>query len=171
MTGLGRVEWKWGDFMEIILEKATCEDASVIFDIQQKAFGPLLEKYRDFDTNPANETVNKVIARINNPNGDFLKILVDATIVGAIYVVKKDNSYWISPMFILPEYQGKGIAQKVIMSVEGMFIDANRWELATILEEERNCYLYEKMGYVKTRVTRKINKDTTLIFYNKEAVL
>ncbi len=37
-----------GDFMEITLEKATCEDASLIFDIQQKAFEPLLEKYRDF---------------------------------------------------------------------------------------------------------------------------
>ena len=157
--------------MEIILEKATYKDASFIFDMQQKAFRPLLEKYKDFDTNPANETVDKVITRINNPNGEFLKILVDDINVGAIYVIKKESSHWISPMFILPEYQGKGIAQKVIMSVEKMFIDATSWELATILEEERNCYLYEKMGYVKTSVAKKINKDTTLIFYKKDAVL
>lgn len=100
-----------------------------------------------------------------------MKILVDDINVGAIYVIKKESSHWISPMFILPEYQGKGIAQKVIMSVEKMFIDATSWELATILEEERNCYLYEKMGYVKTSVAKKINKDTTLIFYKKDAVL
>lgn len=62
---------KVGDIMEIILEKATYKDASFIFDMQQKAFRPLLEKYKDFDTNPANETVDKVITRINNPNGEF----------------------------------------------------------------------------------------------------
>lgn len=156
------------NIMGIILEKATCEDASLIFDMQQKAFRPLLEKYNDFETNPANETVNKVITRINNPNGVLLKILVDDINVGAIYIVKKESSHWISPMFILPEYQGKGIAQKAINSVEEMFTGATSWELATILEEGRNCYLYEKMGYVKTTVTRKINNDTTLIFYKKE---
>lgn len=157
-----------GDFMGIILEKATCKDVSLIFDMQQKAFRPLLEKYRDFDTNPANETINKVITRIKNPNGVFLKILVDDINVGAIYVVKKESSHWISPMFVLPEYQGKGIAQKAIISVEEMFTEATSWELATILEEGRNCYLYEKMGYLKTTVTKKINNDTTLIFYKKE---
>ncbi|WP_226679999.1 GNAT family N-acetyltransferase [Sutcliffiella horikoshii] len=156
--------------MEITLEKTRCEDASFIFVMQQKAFKPLLEKYRDFETSPANETVDKVITRINNPNGEFLKILVDDTIVGAINVVKKESSHWIIPMFILPEYQGKGIAQKVINSVEEMFIDATSWELATILEEGRNCYLYEKMGYVKTNITKNINEHTNLIFYKKEIV-
>lgn len=157
-----------GDFMEIVLEKATCEDALLIFEMQLKAFRPLLEKYRDFDTNPASETIDKVRTRLNNPNGDFLKIVVDDTIVGAIYVVRKEGSHWISPMFILPDYQGKGIAQKAIISVEKKFMEATSWELATILEERRNCYLYEKMGYVKTSVTKKINKHTTLIFYKKE---
>jgi GNAT superfamily N-acetyltransferase len=129
---------------------------------------PLLEKYKDYDTNPANETIDKVFTRINNPNGGFYKILVDNVFVGAVCVVWKESVHWISPMFILPEYQGKGMAQKAIISVEKMFIKATSWELATILEEERNCYLYEKMGYIKTGVNKKLYKNTTLIFYKKD---
>lgn len=70
-------------------------------------------------------------------------------------------------MFILSEYQGKGIAQKAITLVEEMFPKAISWELATILEEKRNCYLYEKMGYKKTGVKKKLNENATLIFYKK----
>jgi GNAT superfamily N-acetyltransferase len=75
--------------------------------------------------------------------------------------------FWISPMFILPSYQGKGIAQKAIILIEEMFPEATSWELATILEEAQNCYLYEKMGYSQTGVSKKLNHNTTLIFYKK----
>jgi hypothetical protein len=44
--------------MFVSIEKATKEDAQEIFDIQVKAFLPLLEKYKDYDTNPANETID-----------------------------------------------------------------------------------------------------------------
>jgi GNAT superfamily N-acetyltransferase len=70
-------------------------------------------------------------------------------------------------MFILPEYQGKGIAQKTLTLVESMFPQAISWELATISEEKRNCYLYEKMGYEKTGVTKKLNENATLTYYKK----
>ncbi len=154
--------------MDIRLEKATNADAQIIFDIQVKAFVPLLEKYKDYNTNPANETIERVITRINNPNGGFYKILVDNILVGAISVFwKEEVQFSISPMFILPQYQGKGIAQKAITLVEEMFPKAISWELATILEEKRNCYLYEKMGYIKTGVNKKLNENTTLIFYKK----
>ncbi len=49
-----------------------------------------------------------------------------------------------------------------------MFPKARSFELATILEEERNCFLYEKMGYKRTEVIKKLNDKTTLIYYKKE---
>ncbi|SME42357.1 hypothetical protein BACERE00191_05240 [Bacillus pacificus] len=64
--------------------------------------------------------------------------------------------------------EGKGIAQKVLILIEGMFSKAQCFELATILEEERNCFLYEKMGYKRTEETKKLNDKTTLIYYKKE---
>ncbi|MFB3167402.1 GNAT family N-acetyltransferase [Neobacillus sp. 179-C4.2 HS] len=154
--------------MEVRLEKATNNDAQTIFDIQVKAFIPLLDKYKDNETNPANETIERVITRINRPDGGFYKILADNKLVGAICVFwKEDVQFWISPMFILPYYQGKGIAQKAIILIEEMFPQATSWELATILEEERNCYLYEKMGYNQTGVSKELNANATLIFYKK----
>ena len=154
--------------MEIQLEKATEKDAQSIFDIQVRAFQPLLNKYKDHDSNPANETIDRVLTRINNPHGGFYKIITDNNLVGAICVLwKEDVQFWISPMFMLPSYQGKGIAQKAITGIEKMFPQAISWELATIAEEKRNCYLYEKMGYKKTGVSEKLNDHATLIFYKK----
>lgn len=157
--------------MVVKLEKAIESDASTIFDIQVDAFQPLLEKYKDFDTNPANETIERVVTRINNPSGDFYKISVDEVLVGAIYVLwKEQTQFWISPMFILSAYQGQGIAQKALTLVEKLFPQATTWELATIMEEERNCHLYEKLGYIKTGVIKKLNDNTTLGFYKKHVV-
>ncbi|MRG87607.1 GNAT family N-acetyltransferase [Salinibacillus xinjiangensis] len=154
--------------MEVRLDKATDKDAKFIFDIQVKAFKPLLDKYKDYETNPANETVERVITRINNPNSDFYKIFADNKLVGAICISwKEEVQFWISPMFVLSSYQGMGVAQKAIILIEEMFPQATTWELATIIEEERNCYLYEKMGYTKTGVRKKINDNATLIYYKK----
>lgn len=154
--------------MKVSLIKATEYDAESIFHMQVKAFTPLLKRYKDYDINPANETIDKVIQRINNPNGAFYKIVADDEVVGAICIFWKENvHFWISPMFILPSYQGNGIAQKALILIEKMFPEACSWELATILEEERNCYLYEKIGYQQTEVNKKINEHTTLVFYKK----
>ncbi|GGD14516.1 GNAT family N-acetyltransferase [Pontibacillus salipaludis] len=154
--------------MEVRLEEATVNDAPLIFDIQVKAFKPLFIKYKDYETNPANETVERVISRINSPNGSFCKIIADDQLIGAICVHwKEDVQFWISPMFILPSYQGKGLSQKAITLIEERFPQAITWELATILEEERNCYIYEKMGYKKTGVSKKVSDNATLIFYKK----
>ncbi|WP_062105565.1 GNAT family N-acetyltransferase [Bacillus niameyensis] len=154
--------------MEIRIEKATDNDAQLILDMQVKCFKPLLDKYKDYKTNPANEAIEKVIARINNPNGCFNKILVDSKLAGAICVYwKEEAQFWISPMFILPAYQGKGVAQKTINLIEETFPQAATWNLATILEEKRNCYLYEKMGYKRTGASKKLNDNTTLVYYKK----
>ncbi len=57
--------------------------------------------------------------------------------------------------------------QQIRNSVNSLNISTS-WELATILEEERNFYLYEKMGYIRTGVNKKLNENTTLIFYKKD---
>lgn len=67
-------------------------------------------------------------------------------IVGAIRVVdgKDGNRKRISPIFVLPRYQNIGIAQKAIQAAEEIYGDDN-WKLETILQEEKNRHLYEKM--------------------------
>ena len=50
--------------MEVKLLRAGIGDAKELFTIQIKSFRELLEKYQDFDTNPGNESVEKVEERL-----------------------------------------------------------------------------------------------------------
>lgn len=155
--------------MKIFLELATAEDAPVLHIMQKAAFQPLLDKYQDFETSPANESIERLLLRIEHPSGRFYKIIADGELAGGIRVHWRDNrQYWIGPLFVDPSYQGFGIAQEVMKRVEEIFAQAATWELATILEERGNCHLYEKLGYEQTGKTEKLNGKTTLGFFKKE---
>jgi len=144
---------------------ATAGDVMELHDVQTKAFQPLMEKYLDYETNPANEPINRLFEKIQYSS--FFKIVLDRQVVGGIRVVRKNTSYWISPIFILPEFQGKGFAQQAILLVEEHFTHFSTWELHTILQEKGNCYLYEKMGYKRTDFEKVVNEKMTLIGYKK----
>lgn len=153
--------------MRIILEKATLEDANALHELQIKSFLPLLEKYNDLETNPACEPLEKTLNRINDPLKGFYKILKDGSLVGGI-VIKKSalNTLFIGPIFIDPDFQNQKIAQKAISLLEELFPKIDFFELATIKEEEGNIHLYEKLGYIFTGVSKKIN-HLNIIFFKK----
>lgn len=158
--------------MKVELLRANIGDAKELHAMQIKAFERLLEKYQDFDTNPANECVEKVEARLKQDFTFYYFICIGQQKVGAIRIVDKKEAgknKRISPIFILPEFQGKGIAQEAIRLCEEMHGDGN-WELDTILQESKNCYLYEKMGYRQTGKTEVINERLTLTLYEKKGV-
>lgn len=50
--------------MEVTLSRANMDDVEELHAMQVRAFKELLEKYQDFDTNPGNESVEKVGARL-----------------------------------------------------------------------------------------------------------
>lgn len=154
--------------MNIKLIRATVEDAQQLWEMQVKSFQELLEKYQDFETSPANEPINKMIARLNQKETYYYFIIADNVKVGAIRVIdyQTERNKRISPLYILPEYQNRGIAKNAISMCEQIH-GCDNWELDTILQEEGNCYLYEKMGYKKTGKTEKINDNLTLVFYEK----
>ena len=156
--------------MEVTLLRANIDNAKELHAMQIEAFKELLYKYQDFDTSPANETVEKVETRLKQDFTFFYFICIGQQKVGAIRIIdKKENgkNKRISPIFILPAFQGKGIAQKAIRLCEEMHGNEN-WELDTILQEPENCHLYEKMGYRQTGKTKVINERLTLIFYEKK---
>lgn len=154
--------------MNVKLTRATVEDAQRLWEMQVKSFQKLLEKYHDYETNPANETVDRMIGRLMQKETYYYFICMEQVKVGAIRVIdyKTEESKRISPLFILPEYQNQGIAQ-IAMEMCEQIHGCENWELDTILQEEGNCYLYEKMGYHKSDRTEKINDKMTLVFYKK----
>lgn len=155
--------------MRVALLKADISDAKELHAMQVKAFKELLEKYRDFETSPASEGMEKVEARLKQDTTFYYFICIGQQKVGAVRVVDKKEAgknKRISPIFILPEFQGRGIAQKAIRLCEAVHGNEN-WELDTILQEPKNCHLYEKMGYRQTGKTKVINERLTLTFYEK----
>lgn len=156
--------------MKITLQLATETDAQAIHDLQIEAFTPLVEKYRDYNTSPATEPLEKTVRRLNNPDSRYFKILADGELAGAVHVIRKEieGSLWISPIFIAPNFQGLGIAQQAIGIAEQKFPDDRIWELSTLAEETGNCHLYEKLGYKRMDRIDKINERTTLVYYKKE---
>lgn len=133
-----------------------------------EAFSDLLEKYKDYDISPANEPMSRIMERLEQPFTYYYFIIDGDTAVGAIRVVDmKDGSpKRISPIFIMKEHRGKGFAQAAIRAAEKLH-GADNWSLDTILQEEGNCRLYEKMGYRRTGDTQAINERMTLVFYEK----
>ncbi len=156
--------------MEIKLLRANINDAKELHTMQIKSFKELLDKYQDFDINPGNESIEKIEMRLKQNFTYFYYILVDLQKAGAIRIVDKKEigkKKRISPLFILPEFQGQGIAQKAIILSEEIH-GKEKWELETILQEPKNCHLYEKLGYKKTGKTKIINEKLTLVFYEKK---
>lgn len=60
--------------MEVSLGKADLKDAVTIHNMKVKAFMPLLETYQDFETSPANETLESVITQISQSFTDYFII-------------------------------------------------------------------------------------------------
>ena len=154
---------------KITLQRAGIEDAAQLHEMQKKVFQELLDKYQDYETSPASEAAEKVLFRLKQEFTYYYFICSDGKKVGAVRIVDKkepDKNKRISPIFILPEFQGQGIAQKAIRLCEEIH-GSGQWELDTILQEEKNCYLYEKMGYQRMGETKKVNDRLTLVFYEK----
>ena len=147
---------------------AAPDDAALIWDMQKTAFHALYQKYHDDDTNPGNETLEKVLPRVTQGGRFFYLIEARGEPVGAICITDRKDSLpkRISPMFILPAFQGRGYAQEAIRQAETLHGE-HHWSLDTILQEEKLCHLYEKMGYVKTGETRQIHEGMTLVYYQK----
>jgi len=150
---------------DIKLLKAEVNDAGNLLDIQKKAFMLSEQKY---GVSPAQHSIENIKAKIER--GDYYKIMYHDKLVGGIFVHPKYDSstFNLHVIYVLPEVQGKGIAQEVIMQIEKLYSDVKKWVLDTPVTEYQNCYLYEKLGYKRTGRMEKINDKLTLIYFQKQ---
>lgn len=154
--------------MQITLKRALRADCEQIHQMQSKAFKQLLEKYKDYQTNPGAETLERITRKMEHNLTDYYFIQLGNISIGVIRIVRdiKDTCR-IAPMFILPEYQGNGYAQEAIKQVELLYPHTKYWELDTIKQEQKLCYLYEKMGYKATGKEEEIQEGMSIKYYAK----
>ena len=154
--------------MPIKLQKATIEDCPLIHQMQVESFRELLEKYHDLDTNPGAEPLSRVAERMEQPFTDYYFIQLENAPIGAIRVVRcEEDICRVAPIFVLPEFQGNGYAQEAMLTAERFYPKATLWQLSTILQEEKLCHLYEKVGYRKTGDCKNIQQGMDIVYYEK----
>ena len=151
----------------ISLRKAEYKDCPLIHSIQVRSFIGLLQKYNDFDSNPAAESLDRIQQRFQQPFTDYYLIMAEDETVGMLRVCDYGVNCRLSPICILPEFRGRGYATMAIRAMEKLYPEAIVWKLDTILQEEYLCRLYERIGYRKTGQVESVREGMDLVFYEK----
>ena len=136
--------------------------------IQVRSFVSLLQKYEDFQSNPAAESLDQIQQRFEQPFTDYYLIILDDQAIGMLRVCNFGLNCRLSPICILPEYQGRGYAKLAISKMENLYPEALSWQLDTIAQEEKLCHLYEKLSYRKTGKLEHIKEGMDLVYYEKK---
>ncbi|PPA70331.1 GNAT family N-acetyltransferase [Jeotgalibacillus proteolyticus] len=138
--------------MSLNFRKSAMEDIDRLLPIQRASFQDDLEKYEDFETNPACETAEKLTENIRKYH--HFTILDGETVIGAIDVRGNNERMHIDKVFISPGNQNRGAGTEAIRFLEKQFSDVKLWTLYTPHLSFRNHYFYEKFGYKKTKEVR-----------------
>lgn len=153
---------------EIMIELREIRRRELILALIQHRMGfmPIFLKYRD-KNNPVFRTYFDFTRYYKSPKLTMLWIVFDSKKVGQIWIKTSDDYASVTRIFVIKKWQNRGIAQQTINQVKNMYNSYSLWKLDTIMQEKKNCHLYEKLGYEKTGQHQKINKRMTLIYYEK----
>jgi len=161
---------KWlEDRFSVKLVPVKEDDLETVWKMQVEAFAELLLKYQDHETSPASDTVDRIRQRFLQEGSVYYFIETEGERTGVIRIIdKKDGSRKrVSPLWIMPQFRNKGYAQKAMLEAEKIYGKDN-WSLDTILQEEGNIHLYEKLGYHRVGVPEKINDRMDIVFFEKD---
>ena len=163
---------------EVTLKLAKTQDAELIHRMKYEAFLPIYEKYQDDEISPTKEKIDKVIYQLTHPGSEYYLILVDGEYAGAVRVARKwilrgeekvllPDVNFISPIFILPRFQNRGIGQEVMGQLFEKYSETSAWKLDTIKQEVGNCHFYERCGFVRVGEEKWVNERMSLVDYEK----
>lgn len=134
--------------MNIDISHASIEDADSIITIQKSAYASEAILYDDWQLMPLTETVKDF--HTDFELGLILKAMHDSRIVGSVRAVEKSGICAIGRLSVDPQFQGMGVAKRLLAAVEAAFPDVGRFELYTGRKSLKNIALYQKCGYTIT---------------------
>ena len=156
---------------QVELVKATENDVDELHEMQVKAFMPLYEIYHD-DMSPVNESKERILWKITEEISHFYFIVFEGKKVGAVRAIRDrslndDSIMWISPIFILPEFQDLKLGEAAVTRLFEMWDNKTTWKLSTIKQEERNRHFYEKLGFELLDWEENVNENMDLVMYER----
>jgi GNAT superfamily N-acetyltransferase len=148
------------------MARTKLSDVEELVGIQKEAFKIDLEKYSDYDTSPAMESLQQFSNRVIF--GHHYTVFVDDEMAGGIDVRRVSSIHCrLFRIFLMPRFQNKGIGSKAISLIEGEFPGVTKWSLDTPMDNLRNRHFYENLGYTATGKT-PINDKLILLEYEKQ---
>ena len=128
---------------EVSLRKARASDSEFIFTVKKAAYREYVEQVWGWDDNYQWERHNKEFA-----SHDFHIIQFNGTDVGILVISHTSDALKINQIYILPEYQGKGIGSACLARI---IDDANLEEKSVVLQvlkvNTRGIDLYRRLGF------------------------
>ncbi len=156
---------------QVELVKATEKDVDELHKMQVDSFMPLYEIYHD-DMSPVNESKERILWKITEETSHFYFIVFEGKKVGAVRAIRDrslndDSVMWISPIFILPEFQNLKLGEAAVTRLFEMWDNKTTWKLSTIKQEARNRHFYEKLGFELLDWEEHINDRMDLVMYER----
>jgi len=130
----------------MVINPATTSDAAVIHDLMIKAF----MEYKN--ETPPSSALDETVQSVSDALRKGEKALIafeENKPVGMVRFQLKNGVLYFYRLSVIPEKQGKGIAKKILKSLEDY---ADKVEVSTILckvrmTAQKNIQLYSSIGY------------------------
>lgn len=149
---------------DIIIQKASTEDAEEILALQKLAYVSEAELLDDFTIPPLRQTIDEILTEFDYQI--VLKVDLADRIIGSVRCCLQDGTCHIGKLIVHPDQQNRGIGTKLLQAAESQCPDAQRYELFTSHKSEKNLHIYEKCGY---RIFKRnvISDKLTIVFLEK----
>ncbi len=150
--------------INIIIEHAAVEDAVEILALQKLAFSSVGAMYNDYTIAPLTQTLEEIRADFKRQL--FLKVSIDGAIIGSVRGYLEKDTCYAGRLVVNPDFENRGIGSRLMRALEAEFKQAKRYELFTGHRNERNLYLYHKLGY-KAFKSEPANEKLTIVYLEK----
>ena len=135
--------------LDVNLRQATDADSEFAYQTKKAAFRTYVEAAGGWD-----ETEQRQLHRRRFAEQEFQVVQVSGEDVGVLVVARRLDCMKVNQLFILPDYQGRGIGEAVM---KGVIADAKGHGLPIRLRvldtNTRAAAFYRRLGFVETGET------------------
>lgn len=148
--------------MEIL--EAEINDAEEILYLQKICYRETGIRYSNLRIPPLKENLAEV--KSNFSNQTILKVVENNKIIGSVRAYRKNRTCYIGRIIVDPDFQNQGIGTSLIEEVFTLFKKAKRFDIFTGHKDEKNLYLYKKIGF-KEYKTEKMDNNLSIVYLEK----